>query len=143
MSAIKIHEIAEAADQEIAFAIRREVFCVEQQVDAALEFDGLDNSCRQYLARFGPNPSGTARIRDAGNGVLKIERVAVLAADRGKGIGKELMVRTINDARAAGANTIAINAQCHAEEFYLALGFKRVGDVFDEANIPHIRMELI
>ena len=142
MSAIEIHEITEAADQKIAFAIRHEVFCDEQQVDSTLEFDGLDENCRQYLARFETSPSGTARIRDAGNGVLKIERVAVLAANRGKGIGKALMIRTIIDARASGANTIAINAQCHAEEFYLALDFKRIGGVFEEANIPHIRMEL-
>ena len=143
MSAIKIHEITEAADQKIAFAIRDEVFCGEQRVDPALEFDGLDESCRQYLARCETIPSGTARIRDAGDGVVKVERVAVLAKGRNRGIGKALMMRTINDARASGANTIAIHAQCHAEEFYLALGFKRIGGVFDEADIPHIRMELI
>jgi predicted GNAT family N-acyltransferase len=142
MSVIEIHEIKDASDQKIAFAIRHEVFCDEQQVDPALEFDGLDDDCRQYLARFGTNPSGTARIRDAGNRVIKIERVAVLAANRGKGIGKALMVRTIDDARSSDADTIAINAQCHAEDFYLALGFRRVGDIFEEANIPHIRMEL-
>ena len=45
-------------------------------------------------------------------------------------------------ARAAGANTIAIHAQCHVEKFYQALGFKRIGGVFDEADIPHVRMEL-
>ena len=81
-------------------------------------------------------------IRDAGDGVVKIERVAVLAADRGKGIGKALMVRMIEDSRADGARTITIHAQCHAEKFYQALGFKRIGGVFDEADIPHIRMEL-
>ncbi len=142
MTALEIVEITEAADQKDAFAIRHAVFCDEQRVDPALEFDGLDDSCRQYLARCDTIASGTARIRDAGDGVVKIERVAVLAADRGKGIGKALMVRTIEDARAAGAGTIAIHAQCHAEKFYQALGFRRVGGVFDEADIPHVRMEL-
>lgn len=142
MTAVEIIEITETADQKDAFAIRHEVFCDEQRVDPALEFDGLDCDCRQYLARCGNNAAGTARIRDAGDGVVKIERVAVLAAERGKGIGKALMVRTIDDSRAAGAATIAIHAQCHAEEFYLALGFKRIGGVFDEADIPHVRMEM-
>lgn len=142
MTAVEIVEITDEADLKSAFAIRHDVFCDEQQVDPALEFDGLDESCRHYLARCGTVASGTARIRDAGNGVIKIERVAVLAAERGKGIGKALMIRTIEDARTAGAATIAIHAQCHAEEFYEALGFKRIGGVFDEADIMHIRMEL-
>ena len=142
MTIVEIVEITEAADQKDAFAIRHAVFCDEQRVDPALEFDGLDDSCRQYLARCNNIATGTARIRDAGDGVIKIERVAVLAADRGKGIGKALMVRTIEDARAAGAGTIAIHAQCHAEQFYQWLGFKRFGGVFDEADIPHVRMEL-
>ena len=142
MTTVEIIEITDAADQKEAFAIRHAVFCDEQRVDPTLEFDGLDDGCRQYLARCGTVAAGTARIRDAGDGVVKIERVAVLAADRGKGIGKALMVRTIEDSRADGARTIAIHAQCHAEKFYQVLGFKRIGGVFDEADIPHIRMEL-
>lgn len=142
MTAVEIVEITEPADRKDAFAIRHAVFCNEQFVDPALEFDGLDDACRQYLAQFNEVATGTARMRDAGNGVIKIERVAVLASNRGKGIGKALMVRTIEDARDAGATTIAIHAQCHAETFYLALGFRRIGDVFYEANIPHVLMEI-
>ena len=142
MTAVEIVEITEAVDREAAFAIRHAVFCDEQRVDPAIEFDGLDGDCRQYLARSGSTAVGTARLRDAGAGVVKIERVAVPASDRGRGIGKALMVRTIADARAAGAATIAIHAQCHAEAFYRSLGFKRLGGVFDEAGIPHVRMEL-
>jgi len=48
----------------------------------------------------------------------------------------------MEDARCGGAGTIAIHAQCHAEKFYEALGFRRIGGIFEEANIPHIRMEL-
>lgn len=143
MTAVEIIEITEEADQQKAFAIRHAVFCDEQQVEPALEFDGLDDHCRHYLAKNGTVAMGTARIRDTGDGLIKIERVAVLAPDRGQGIGRALMVRTIEDARAAGAATIAIHAQCHAEEFYQALGFRRIGHVFDEAGIPHVRMELV
>jgi len=143
MTAVEIIEITEEADQQKAFAIRHAVFCDEQQVEPALEFDGLDDHCRHYLAKNGTVAMGTARIRDTGDGLIKIERVAVLAPDRGQGIGRALMVRTIEDARATGAATIAIHAQCHAEEFYQALGFRRIGHVFDEAGIPHVRMELV
>lgn len=142
MTAIDIIEIDDPVDQKQAFAIRHDVFCVEQKVDQDEEFDGLDGDCRQYLARQNGAAVGTARLRKACDGEVKIERVAVRAADRGKGIGKALMARTIKDARAAGAATIAIHAQCHAEAFYAALGFRRIGGIFDEANIPHVRMEL-
>ena len=118
------------------------MFCDEQKVDPALEFDGLDGDCRQYLATLGERPVGTARLRDAGGGVVKIERVAVLANDRKKGVGTALMLRAMDDARAAGAATIAIHAQSHAERFYRGLGFYRIGGIFEEAKIPHVRMEL-
>lgn len=142
MSRVRISEIIEPADLESAFAIRRVVFCDEQKVESALEFDGLDDDCRQYLALWADNPVGTARLRDAGDGVVKIERVAVLRNARGKGIGKALMERTMSDARRDGAATVAIHAQCHAENFYEALGFRRIGGIFEEANIRHVRMEL-
>lgn len=142
MAGIEIIEITDAADREAAFAIRRRVFCDEQRVASAIEFDGLDDSCRQYLARRDGRPIGTARLRETGPGAVKIERVAVLAAERRRGVGAALMARTIADARAAGARQIAIHAQCHAEHFYAGLGFHTIGGVFDEAGIPHVRMEL-
>jgi predicted GNAT family N-acyltransferase len=142
MHQIDITEISTPAEQETAFVIRHVVFCDEQKVDPELEFDGLDATCRQYIVTCNGEAVGTARLRDAGDGVVKIERVAVLREARGKGIGKALMIRTMQDARSGGAATIAIHAQCHAEAFYEALGFRRVGSIFDEANIPHVRMEL-
>jgi predicted GNAT family N-acyltransferase len=141
MDEVEIVEIAEAADREAAFAIRHAVFCVEQGVDAAEEFDGRDPQCRLYLARRGGRPIGTARLRANEPGEVKIERVAVLAAERGRHIGQELMRRTMADACDAGARRIVIHAQCHAEAFYAALGFDRTGGVFEEAGIPHVRME--
>jgi len=139
---IEIAEISAPADMEEAFRIRRVVFCDEQRVDPALEFDGEDDACRHYLAWRDGRAVGTARLHEIERGLFKIQRVAVLADERKRGIGAELMKRTIADARAAGAATIAIHAQCHAEAFYEALGFRRIGGVFDEAGIPHIRMEL-
>jgi len=141
MTEVEIVEIADVADREAAFAIRREVFCIEQGVDAAEEFDGRDAACRLYLARRDGRPVGTARLRDTGPAEAKIERVAVLASERGRHIGQALMRRTMADARDAGVRRIVIHAQCHAEAFYAALGFKRVGGVFEEAGIAHVRME--
>jgi len=141
MTEVEIVEIADEDDREAAFAIRHEVFCVEQGVDAVEEFDGRDAESRLYLARRDGRPVGTARLRETGPAEAKIERVAVLKAERGRHFGRALMQRTMADARAAGIKRIVIHAQCHAEAFYQALGFVRVGGVFDEAGIPHVRME--
>ncbi|MBK18161.1 MAG: GNAT family N-acetyltransferase [Rhodospirillaceae bacterium] len=138
---IEITEISSDDDMEKAFEIRRIVFCDEQKVDPEEEFDGQDHECRQYLAKRDGHAVGTARLRRDSPEKTKIERVAVLKEERGIGIGQQLMFRTIKDAREDGAGTVAIHAQCHAEKFYLGLGFERIGDVFEEAGIPHIYME--
>ena len=135
-----IAEITAAADMERAFAIRRDVFCAEQGVSREEEFDGRDGACRHYLARAGGRAVGAARLRDAGGGEVKIERVAVLKPHRGRGYGRALMRRVIIDATRSGADRIAINAQRHAEPFYRTLGFSAEGGPFMEAGIPHIRM---
>ncbi len=140
MSAVDIVEIADAEDMERAFAIRRAVFCDEQGVSREEEFDGRDGDCRHYLASAVGDTVGAARLRDAGGGEVKIERVAVLMPHRGNGFGTALMRRTIADAESSGADTIAIHAQCHAEAFYADLGFVTVGTAFQEAGIPHVRM---
>ena len=52
MPELVISEITSEADREEGFAIRRQVFCVEQGVSRKEEFDGLDGDCRLYLARL-------------------------------------------------------------------------------------------
>ena len=140
MSPVEIVEITGADDMARAHAIRHEVFCDELGVSPDEEFDGRDPDCRHYLAITDGQAVGTARMRDAGGGEIKIERVAVLKARRGEGFGTSLMRRTLADAASSGAKTIAIHAQHHAETFYLPLGFVTQGGVFIEAGIPHVRM---
>ena len=137
-----IVETETAADREAAFAIRREVFCHEQGVSAAEEFDGLDAECRTYLVRLSGEAIGTARARPVGAGAVKIERMAVLKPHRGRGHGRRLMRRMIGDLLDDGVGTIALHAQCHAAAFYRHLGFVAEGEAFIEAGIPHVRMVL-
>ena len=137
---LRIIEITGSEEMDAAFAIRHEVFCVEQQVDEDEEFDGLDDACRHYLARLDGQPVGAARIRSLNADEAKIERVAVLEDKRGYGVGQALMARTIADVEQSKVKRIVVNAQTHAETFYASLGFVAEGGVFDEAGIPHVRM---
>jgi predicted GNAT family N-acyltransferase len=140
MDALEIVEIRSEEARHLALAIRHEVFCREQGVDPGEEFDGRDGTCRHYLARLGGRAVGAARLRPLGEGAVKIERVAVLAAARGRGAGHGLMARAIRDATDGGAARIVVFAQCQAEMFYRKLAFLPEGPVFEEAGITHIRM---
>lgn len=135
-----VAEAAGAADREAAFALRRAVFCAEQGVAPEIEFDGLDDACRHYLARRAGRPVGAARLRATGANTVKIERMAVAADARRSGVGAALLARLLTDAAAAGATLAVLHAQTHAAGFYARFGFAPDGAPFDEAGIPHLPM---
>ncbi|MSO97062.1 MAG: GNAT family N-acetyltransferase [Rhodospirillaceae bacterium] len=122
--------------------IRREVFCIEQGVAEALEWDGLDTTCRHFLIFADGPAAGTARLRPYKPGQAKIERVAVLKRFRGYGLGRLLMIHLIAQARSDGYHEAILNAQIAVRDFYAALGFAAEGPEFEEANIPHVHMRL-
>lgn len=133
----QIGEAAGPDDMAACFAIRREVFCLEQGVAEDLEIDGRDPECRHYLLRIDGRTIGTARVRPVAPGVAKIERVAVLESYRGRGLGFALMRHVL---RELGRDRAVLHAQAHTENFYRALGFTTEGQPFEEAGIPHVRM---
>jgi predicted GNAT family N-acyltransferase len=118
--------------------VRQTVFIDEQHVPAELEFDDRDPVCLHLLAIADGAPIGTGRL-DVEHG--KIGRVAVLAAHRRKGVATQLMARLHELARAQGLSQVWCNAQISARPFYERLGYRSSGDVFDEAGIPHIKMD--
>ncbi len=73
---------------------------------------------------------------------VKIGRMAVLPECRGRGIGREVLDYLVAAARERGARLAYLHAQVPVEGFYLKYGFRPVGEVFEEAGIPHRRMEL-
>lgn len=122
--------------------VRYQVFQCEQQVSAELEFDGKDETAMHLIAMLGGVPVGTTRMRELGDRLAKIERVAVLSHCRGLGIGRRLMEVAIAHLRAQGMAEIKINAQTQAQSFYTKLGFQPRGEEFEEAGIPHVEMRL-
>ncbi len=117
--------------------IRFEVFVREQNVPIELEIDGLDDGCFHVLAKDPTGKAiGTARMQQDGH----IGRIAVLRDFRRKGIGKSLVEFFIDKAMALGLTEVDLNAQVSALDFYEKLGFEKEGDIFTEANLPHIHM---
>lgn len=132
--------ISSQTDLDKAFAIRRQVFCVEQNVPEEIEMDEFDDVATHILAYINDKPVGTARWRFTEAGV-KMERFAVLKEHRGKGVGEALVKNTLD--KLSDNDFIYLNAQESVIKFYEKFGFKVVGNRFYEANIPHRKMEYL
>jgi predicted GNAT family N-acyltransferase len=121
------------------YALRHEVFVVEQGVPEELEVDEDDRGAAHLAALSGGNVIGTLRIVRHGR-TVKIGRMAVSASSRKRGIGKDLMEFAAATASRGGAEEILLGAQLTAREFYKRLGYVEEGAVFQDAGIPHVMM---
>jgi len=118
-------------------AVRTSVFVVGQGVPEDLDFDGLDPECCHALAFSGDKVVATGRMESDGH----IGRIAVLEAHRGSGIGSAIVQFLSDMAKEKEMGPVYLNAQLTAVGFYERLGFHRIGGVFMDAGIQHIRME--
>jgi len=125
------------ADRARCLTLRRFVFIDEQGVPERDELDALDDVCTHFLAIDDEgNAIGTARLRFV-DGHAKAQRVAVLAAWRGRGVGRALMRAFEAFATRGGAKDVVLSAQITAVPFYERLGYRAHGPVYDDAGIPH------
>lgn len=141
---IEVFPIASPTDLDSAFAIRRQVFVDEQQVDHELEYDEFEETSTHFLAFADGVPVGTARWRRTSNGV-KLERFAVLPAFRSKGVGKALVQAVLDDVfsqQPEPIERIYLHAQVTAMPLYAGFGFVPIGPMFEEAGIQHYKMVL-
>jgi Predicted acyltransferase len=122
------------------FAIRRAVFVGEQGVDPALEWDDAETAATHVLGVADGRAVGTARIRFVDDDTAKAERLAVRQSDRRQGYGRRLMDAVEAYATHSGATRCRLHAQRRVEQFYRSIGYRTVGDEFEEAGIPHIAM---
>lgn len=124
---------------EAAFAIRRKVFCEEQNVPEEEELDDRDTEAWHFLAFVDGVPAGTARLVPTA-GAAKIGRMAVRKEYRGRGVGTRLLEAAMHAAAELKLHPMVLDAQVSAIPFYERLGFVAEGVVFDDAGIPHRRM---
>jgi predicted GNAT family N-acyltransferase len=123
-----------------AYALRHEVFVVEQKVPPELERDEKDADAFHVVALEGDRCVGTGRLVHQGGGVGRVGRMAVDAAYRRGGVGAQLLEALERHAREEGLREIELHAQCYVEAFYRRHGYARAGDVFEEAGIDHVVM---
>jgi predicted GNAT family N-acyltransferase len=139
-----VEKITTEEGLQAAFQIRELVFVVEQEVDAAEEYDEFETTSVHFLAVLEGAPVGTARWRFTSNGV-KMERFAVLKDARGKGVGQALVAAVLKDIEMhpdGKGKKRYLHAQIHAMPLYAKFGFQQVGEQFEECAILHYKMEL-
>lgn len=129
-------------DDELAAALRLRtaVFCEEQGVSPAEEFDGRDDGALHLVALRGDDLIGTCRLLFAADRV-RLGRLAVAQDARRRGVGAALLVAAERMAREAGGTTIVLHAQTRARSLYEGQGYVAIGDAFLQARIEHVTME--
>ncbi|NLP11630.1 GNAT family N-acetyltransferase [bacterium] len=122
-----------------AYMVRAIVFLEEQKVSYAEEVDEHEYACVHILGETGGEPMAAGRMRFLGD-VAKLERICVRQAWRGQDQGHRLVDFMLDVARQRGFKKFKMHAQSHLTHFYSRHGFQPIGDLFDEAGIPHIMM---
>lgn len=125
--------------------LRQEVFVVEQDCPY-LDADGSDYASHHVLGYQADKLVTYTRLVPQGvsyEDYPSIGRVVSSASVRGKGLGYELMQKSIAYSRELwGDKTIKISAQCYLLKWYGKLGFKAIGEEYLEDDIPHHGMIL-
>lgn len=80
-------------------------------------------------------------LTPAGNETVKMRQVAVAPEWQGKGVGRQLVIASEELAKRLGFRHMTLHARETAVPFYLRLGYRTVGERFEEVTIPHFKME--
>lgn len=138
-----IQKFTQLSTQELyqIYKLRVDVFVVEQQCPYH-EIDDIDlESYHIYLQNDNSKILAYCRL-------YKIEDTfhigRVIASERRKGYGTQIMKTALEfAAQTLHADTIIIEAQTYAKNFYEKLGFIQTSEPFDEDGIEHMQMKYI
>lgn len=132
--------------------LRQDVFTMEQQATDP-DLDGRDleaTTTLVWVERPGPQaeaaglvrePVAHARVLTPEDGTVRIGRVAVRAADRRGGYGRQVMRAALDlAAELAPQAEVHLDAQAYLEPWYGSMGFETISEVFMEAGIEHVAM---
>lgn len=139
LTPISVHVVLGTWDRlrEDAYAVRHEVFVIEQSVPSDIELDDYDPVSVHVVAYDQDGqPVGTGRLLPDGH----IGRIAVRKSVRGAGVGGKVLDALIEQGHGDGHRMLLLHAQTHARCFYEAHGFAAQGEEFMEAGIAHVAM---
>ena len=124
---------------------RFEIFVCEQKIVEEQDFDDKDKVCHHIMLKENERVVAYCRIVPKGIGYdyISVGRVLVLSSHRRKGIAQEMMKVALEFIKNnLDEKTVVLSAQLYAKGLYESVGFKVISDVYDEVNIPHVKMKV-
>mgnify|MGYP004457735237 FL=1 len=124
---------------------RFEVFVCEQEIIEEQDFDDKDKLCHHVMLKEDGRIVAYSRIVLKGIGYenISIGRVLVLNSHRRRGIAQKMMKVALEFIKNnLNENIVVLSAQEYVKEMYSSVGFKVISDVYDEVNIPHVKMKI-
>ncbi len=127
-----------AQDVYDIWRIRDAVFAFEQQIQD-VDVDGRDllPVTTHFWTADDDGPTSYLRVYVDDQGLRHVGRVCTRRDQRGRGLSGRLVAEVH---RLWGDETLQLNAQAHLERWYETFGYRRSGDDFDDAGIPHTPM---
>lgn len=124
----------------LAMALRREVFVLEQGVPESEEYDAYDLTADQYVMVVDGDVIATLRVIQR-EGFSQVSRFVVRVTHRGQGVGGRLLDHVLRDLVAQGKPKTYLSAQADKMGFYEKYGFQAYGDEYTECDIVHRHMK--
>ena len=140
MGSVSMRLVESADDFENALAVRLRVFVQEQSVPIEEEVDDQDNEAVHAIAELKGIIVATGRLILQQFPIVYIGRMAVDIDHRRHGIGGKPLIFLEDHARDIGGDKVILHAQEYVKSFYVSHGYEEQGEVFMEANIPHVLM---
>lgn len=122
--------------------IREEVFTNEKGVPKEIEndkYDLLSNEYEHFLIVLDNKEVGTLRCNIEKEKEVIIQRFCILKEYRRLGLGRKTL-EYIENYYKKSKEIIKMDAKYEVSGFYEKCGYKKISDVFIEANIKHIKM---
>ena len=130
--------------QAAAFTLRYQVFVLEQNIPAHLEFDEIDAKSPPYFVIFDDClPIATIRYQadEKQPDLIRPDRFCVAKEYRRKGIGRQLLTDYERQGKKDGYKGSILSAEWSAKAFYEKLGYQAFGKTFLEDGIKCVNMQ--
>ncbi|MBO0423764.1 GNAT family N-acetyltransferase [Enterococcus plantarum] len=127
--------------QAAAFALRYDVFVLEQGISLQNEFDELDTEERNYFVVYEASLAvATIRYQKKDDDTIQPDRFCVRKEYRGKGLGRNLLLLLEDKAMKDGFKYSILSAEKTALSFYQALNYSINSKEYLEDGIVCVEM---
>jgi predicted GNAT family N-acyltransferase len=139
--ALLVRFASSSQDLDALYALRRDVFELEQNIPRPLDRDPYDfNADHVVVWAEDGRLVGTGRIVRLDSRTAQVGRMATAADQRKRGVGASVLEALERMARMRGLSDLIVHSQLPAEPFYRNRGFVREGEPFLDQGVPHVRM---